>query len=503
MRKNRPLDNPAFRRWFGDSVVVGEDGDPLVVYHGTPDVRGIFEGGFRKSPTRGGVYFATDDVRTAETYTDPHRAWDYQNAEPGVIPLYLSLKNPLVIDAKFKHWRETEQTIRKAMDAGNDGVVILNSIDHYATTREGKPRRDDASTVFAWFSPTQAKSALDGPMRARDINRWHLNDPSGRTLDVAGPNDGSFDPENPDVRKNPPRLEPHPGSPLDNPAFRRWFGDSVVVDRSGLPAVVYHGGFDIESAKVPAFRASKRSGYGAGIYLTPLRDVAQSYAQENNGVVGEYYARVKNPLLVLWNGAAQALIDLGWTPQKAQAKIEREEEQYGGVAGVIQSAAREKGYDGLFVLTKDASANLPEELEVARDVREIVLFDGWQAKSANKNLGTYERWGTDVTRNPERTFIPPQKVADEAAYGLYLRSQMPPSNRCCTPVGLARAKQLKNRQPVSVETLKRMRSYFQRHAVDKKGARWAIDSKGFQAWLLWGGDSGQDWCNRTLDQLRE
>ena len=30
-----PLDNPAFRRWFGDSKVVDERGEPLVVYHGT------------------------------------------------------------------------------------------------------------------------------------------------------------------------------------------------------------------------------------------------------------------------------------------------------------------------------------------------------------------------------------------------------------------------------------------------------------------------------------
>lgn len=102
-----------------------------------------------------------------------------------------------------------------------------------------------------------------------------------------------------------------------------------------------------------------------------------------------------------------------------------------------------------------------------------------------------------------KTFIPPEMVALEAEYGLYLRSQQPPSNRCCTPVGIARARQLKNRQPVSVETLKRMRSYFQRHEVDKMGRDWGVSSKGFQAWLLWGGDSGRDFANRILDELGE
>lgn len=33
--QTRPTDTPAFKKWFGDSKVVGTDGKPLVVYHGT------------------------------------------------------------------------------------------------------------------------------------------------------------------------------------------------------------------------------------------------------------------------------------------------------------------------------------------------------------------------------------------------------------------------------------------------------------------------------------
>ena len=105
-----------------------------------------------------------------------------------------------------------------------------------------------------------------------------------------------------------------------------------------------------------------------------------------------------------------------------------------------------------------------------------------------------------------RTFIPPQRVADEARLGLAIRAEQPPSERCCTPVGLRRASQLANRQPVSVRTLKRMRSYFQRHAVDARAARWddpRRPSKGRVAWLIWGGDSGRDWCNSILSRLGE
>ena len=102
-----------------------------------------------------------------------------------------------------------------------------------------------------------------------------------------------------------------------------------------------------------------------------------------------------------------------------------------------------------------------------------------------------------------RTFIPPPAVAAEARKGLALRAAQPPSNRCCTSVGLRRAAQLANRQPVSVDTLKRMRSYFQRHAVDGRSPRWGTDSKGWQAWLCWGGNSARDWVEQVLNRRGE
>ena len=196
---------PAFRRWFGNSVVVDREGNPLVVYHGAPDVRGFFGAdgsesrGFRRSPHRGNAFFATDDYRTAESYVDPHRAWDYQNAEPGVIPLYLSLQHPLIVDGRFRHWRGTEATIEQAHLDGHDGVVILNTIDHHSSLRGAPPRRSDASTVYVFFSPTQAKVALTGPMQARAPNNWRRFE---GVLDFTRPNDGTFDADDDNLRSN-------------------------------------------------------------------------------------------------------------------------------------------------------------------------------------------------------------------------------------------------------------------------------------------------------------
>jgi hypothetical protein len=43
-----------------------------------------------------------------------------------------------------------------------------------------------------------------------------------------------------------------------------------------------------------------------------------------------------------------------------------------------------------------------------------------------------------------------------------------------------------------------MVSYFARHEVDKQGEGWGEDSKGYQAWLMWGGDPGWSWARGVV-----
>lgn len=98
------------------------------------------------------------------------------------------------------------------------------------------------------------------------------------------------------------------------------------------------------------------------------------------------------------------------------------------------------------------------------------------------------------------SFDPPDAVRRAAARGLALRRSMPPSRRGGTDVGLARGRDLANGRPVSWRTILRMRSYFARHDVDRNGAGWGVDSKGWQAWLLWGGDAGRAWAEAVYDR---
>ncbi len=91
------------------------------------------------------------------------------------------------------------------------------------------------------------------------------------------------------------------------------------------------------------------------------------------------------------------------------------------------------------------------------------------------------------------SFIPSDKIAREAMRGLALRKKF---KRGGTMVGVARARDLKNRRNLSARTITRMYSYFARHYVDKQGKNFYNEDKpsnGKIAWLLWGGDPGASW----------
>ncbi len=198
-----PTESAAFKAWFKDSKVVDASGKPLVVYHGSPDVRGVFAEGF-KARSRGQVWFAAADRSVADSYADDRRAFDYQNAEPQTIPLYLAITNPMVVDAKGKHWRDTERHVQEAKDAGHDGIIIKNSVDYYLSEqgKTGKP-----TTVYAWFTPTQAKSAVSEQLRSRV---------DGKPIEGATGNRGTFDPANPDIRMSVKRGDkPKPDAPVN------------------------------------------------------------------------------------------------------------------------------------------------------------------------------------------------------------------------------------------------------------------------------------------------
>jgi hypothetical protein len=103
------------------------------------------------------------------------------------------------------------------------------------------------------------------------------------------------------------------------------------------------------------------------------------------------------------------------------------------------------------------------------------------------------------------SFKPPAGVAEAAELGLEWRGRY---GRGGTMIGVARARDLKNRATVSPETISRMVGFFTRHASNQTVPKNANSNHpqypgaGRIAWLLWGGDAGRRWANKVYNQMK-
>jgi capsid protein len=101
------------------------------------------------------------------------------------------------------------------------------------------------------------------------------------------------------------------------------------------------------------------------------------------------------------------------------------------------------------------------------------------------------------------SYIPTNAMAENAKRALDVREKKPASKRGMTSVGIARARDLVNKRPMSEDTVRRMKAFFDRHEIDKQGDTWDEQGKGWQAWHGWGGDAGQTWANSIVERLNK
>jgi hypothetical protein len=105
-----------------------------------------------------------------------------------------------------------------------------------------------------------------------------------------------------------------------------------------------------------------------------------------------------------------------------------------------------------------------------------------------------------------QTFKPPIAVAKEGKKALgWLKAHK--EGKGFTKVGFARAHQLAERKPVSLNTVKRMHSYFSRHEPDKRAEGFERGEKGYPskgkvAWSAWGDNAGKAWADRIVKRER-
>jgi len=157
------LDTPAFKNWFGNSKVVDDKGQPLVVYHGS--ATGKIESFKTEGPGRfygPGAYFAFD-AEDAAVYA--------QNAErrnrgisQTIYPVYLSIKNPMPIDVAMQR-KMLDKMVEQRMRGGDWVKAILPElkIKMIEAKYDGFILKDESGKLISAvvFNPKQIKSVFN------------------------------------------------------------------------------------------------------------------------------------------------------------------------------------------------------------------------------------------------------------------------------------------------------------------------------------------------------
>ena len=97
----------------------------------------------------------------------------------------------------------------------------------------------------------------------------------------------------------------------------------------------------------------------------------------------------------------------------------------------------------------------------------------------------------------------PEAAVSAAKQGIKRNEEL--GNPCATQVGKVRAQQLANREPVSLDTVRRMRSFLIRQKDNYELARDRkdYDACGYISYLLWGGEAALPWTEKKLRQAGE
>lgn len=158
------INTPEFKAWFGNSKVVDENGEPLVVYHG-----GAVFDTFIPEKTFDGAFYFSPNKNTARDYANEVHG---ENGSE-VKAVYISIQNPTTTIPSSK------KQVQELKKQGYDGVIY-----------KGK----NGVEIIAAFEPNQIKSVYNrGTWNARNDNIYYSRtgetvrgayDPSERLIEL-------------------------------------------------------------------------------------------------------------------------------------------------------------------------------------------------------------------------------------------------------------------------------------------------------------------------------
>lgn len=333
----------SFTNWFAGSKVVTEDGSPKIVYHGST----VWErDGRQLGDVESFDRLASVNIVRRQESIDTVGIWFsdkagevgaemYSGAGGVIYPVYLDIKNPWV-PASFD-----ELLNRMHLAEGRDPSV---------QTPKGLGSTEG---LREWLRTNGFDGIKLGPFlqggEFSDQTAWIALEP-GQVKSAIG-NRGTFDPTLSDIR-----LEM--ADPVSE-AFAKWFDGSAIVDRQGLPLVVYHG------------TSSDFSVFSKGpAYFSPRWDY--SYVQ-NSEIVLPVFLSIKNPYRP----------DTKSEIEQIRNRPER----------LLELKAL--GYDG--ILWANPNDLLRGATGWGDDLPQIVAFDPEQIKSAIGNRGTFDSSNPDIS----------------------------------------------------------------------------------------------------------
>ena len=210
---------PAFKKWFGDSKVVDENGKPLVVYHGSPNTFDTFnldKVGAQGSTEGHGFYF-TADREIAQGYAERR-----DQGEGKLYEVYLKIENPYSNEKRtitktdvrkilsLLHKKDPEYALSNYGDIAYEG---LNKVLNIAVESENEAETDTdliGSLVNGGIAPLESvlKAVYDITGKDGVITSWENGTPvfvtaSPTQIKSATGNRGTFDSENPNILEEP------------------------------------------------------------------------------------------------------------------------------------------------------------------------------------------------------------------------------------------------------------------------------------------------------------
>jgi hypothetical protein len=175
----------------------------------------------------------------------------------------------------------------------------------------------------------------------------------------------------------------------NTPEFKSFFRASKLV-KNNTPIVLYHGTTARDeknpAAAIKTFKPSPDGLLGRGIYLTPDRDYAGTYASQDGGYVIPVYARLVNPLIIQYSPDGEevvrriaAALDDNFHTAGAARRWARE--QYEDWAGIGDEEFYDMlgDHDGVMLMKGD-------------EIVELTVLSSAQLKSAIGNNGEYREY---------------------------------------------------------------------------------------------------------------